>query len=38
MRAMEYLANNGVIRFIGVSNFSLDRIIEAQGILIAPGI
>ncbi|MDT7970629.1 MAG: aldo/keto reductase [Vulcanisaeta sp.] len=33
MRAMEYLADNGVIRFIGVSNFSLDQIIEAQGAL-----
>jgi Aldo/keto reductases, related to diketogulonate reductase len=33
MRAMEYLVDSGVIRFIGVSNFSLDQIIEAQGAL-----
>jgi len=33
MRAMEYLVDNGIIRFIGLSNFSLDQIIEAQGAL-----
>jgi len=30
MRAMEYLVDKGIIRFIGLSNFNLDQIIEAQ--------
>ncbi|MGC9136615.1 aldo/keto reductase, partial [Caldivirga sp.] len=29
MRAMEYLVDKGIIRFIGLSNFNLDQIIEA---------
>ncbi|ADN50616.1 aldo/keto reductase [Vulcanisaeta distributa] len=33
MRAMEYLVDSGLIRFIGLSNFSLNQIIEAQNAL-----
>ena len=31
MRAMEHLADSGRIRHIGVSNFSVDEMVEAQG-------
>lgn len=30
MKAMEYLVDSGKIRYIGVSNFSVDEMIEAQ--------
>lgn len=30
MRAMEYLVDKGIIRFIGLSNFNLSQIIKAQ--------
>ncbi|BDR92829.1 aldo/keto reductase [Vulcanisaeta souniana] len=33
MRAMECLVDNGLIRFIGLSNFNLGQVIEAQNAL-----